>query len=556
MRTRLPGHLLISFTRYGKMKSYQKIEGEGLIVTLPNKRDLCNGDNWLTGSTVPDLIVSMSNQMWLHLQSDETIGSLGFKAVYQEIEKGSCGDPGIPAYGKRSGNSFLHGDALTFECQSAFELVGEQKITCQQNNQWSGNKPSCVFSCFFNFTAPSGIVLSPNYPEEYGNNMNCVWLIIAEPASRIHLIFNDFDIEPQFDYLTIKDDGTADSAVLGTFSGDVVPSQLASNGHITRLEFQSDHSTTGRGFNITYTTPCGGHLTAPSGVILSPGWPGYYKDSLNCEWVIEAEPKHSIKITFDRFQTEVNYDTLEIRDGPVNSSPLIGEYHGTQAPQFLISTGNYMYLLLTTDNSRSSVGFQIHYDSITLELDSCLDPGIPVNGRRHGNNFSIGSTVTFSCCPGYTLSDDAPLICEDNRQWNHALPSCEAECGASVTATEGTLLSPNYPANYENNHECIYRIETQPGKGICLRARMFKLQQGDVVKVYDGRDNTFRRLGAFTESELQGVVLNSTSNHLWLEFNTNGTGTDHGFELTYTSSRLVICKVQSNDEQAQYFAAY
>ncbi|XP_013928304.1 PREDICTED: CUB and sushi domain-containing protein 1-like, partial [Thamnophis sirtalis] len=149
----------------------------------------------LTGSSVPDLIVSMSNQMWLHLQSDDSIGSLGFKAVYQEIEKGGCGDPGVPSYGKRTGSSFLHGDSLTFECQAAFELMGERMITCQQNNQWSGNKPSCVFSCFFNFTTPSGIILSPNYPEEYGNNMNCVWLIISEPGSRIHLIFNDFDVE-------------------------------------------------------------------------------------------------------------------------------------------------------------------------------------------------------------------------------------------------------------------------------------------------------------------------------------------------------------------------
>uniref|UniRef100_A0A4W5QU46 CUB and Sushi multiple domains 2 n=1 Tax=Hucho hucho TaxID=62062 RepID=A0A4W5QU46_9TELE len=98
----------------------------------------------LTGSSVPDLIVSMSNQMWLHLQSDDTIGSQGFKATYEEIDKGGCGDPGIPAYGIRTGERFLHGDMLTFECQAAFELVGERMISCQQNNQWSGNKPSCV----------------------------------------------------------------------------------------------------------------------------------------------------------------------------------------------------------------------------------------------------------------------------------------------------------------------------------------------------------------------------------------------------------------------------
>lgn len=61
-----------------------------------------------------------------------------------EIERGGCGDPGVPAFGRRSGDRFQHGDVLTFFCQSAFELVGERSITCQHNNQWSGNKPSCV----------------------------------------------------------------------------------------------------------------------------------------------------------------------------------------------------------------------------------------------------------------------------------------------------------------------------------------------------------------------------------------------------------------------------
>ncbi|XP_026879255.2 CUB and sushi domain-containing protein 1 [Electrophorus electricus] len=735
----------------------------------------------LTGSSVPDLIVSMSNQMWLHLQSDDTIGSQGFKAIYEEIDKGGCGDPGIPAYGKRTGDSFLHGDILTFECQAAFELVGERTISCQQNNQWSGNKPSCVFSCFFNFTTPSGIILSPNYPEEYGNNMNCVWLIIAEPGNRIHLIFSDFEVEPQFDYLIVKDDGMPEPTTFGTFSGKDVPSQIASNGNIMRLEFQSDHSNTGKGFNITYTTfgqnechdpgvpvngqrfgehfllgssvlftcdegfikthgsesitcviqdgnvvwnaavprceaPCGGHLTATAGVLLSPGWPGYYKDSLNCEWVIEAGKDHAIKISFDRFQTEVNYDTLEIRDGPSSSSPLIGDYHGTQAPRFLISTGNYMYLLFTTDNSRSSEGFQIRYESVMMESDSCLDPGIPVNGKRHGNNFAIGSRVTFSCDQGYTLSDEEPIVCERNHQWNHALPSCDAlcggyiygktgtilspgfpdfypnslnctwtievshgkgvhlafhtfhledshdylliaedgtfsepvarltgsilppsikaglfgnfsaqvrfisdfsmsyegfnitfseydlepcedpgvpaysrrvgfqfgvgdslmftcfsgyrlegeskitclgggrrvwsaalprcvaECGAISMGSEGVLLSPNFPANYDNNHECIYHVQTDNGRGIQLVASTFQLREGDFLLVYDGQDSSSRLLGNFTKSEMSSDIINSTSNHLWIEFNSNGTGTNKGFKLIYTSFDLVRCE--------------
>lgn len=66
---------------------------------------------------------------------------------------------------------------------------------------------SSIVSCFFNFTTPSGVLLSPNYPQEYGNNMHCVWLIITNPESRINLAFNDLSMEKQFDFLSIKDGG-------------------------------------------------------------------------------------------------------------------------------------------------------------------------------------------------------------------------------------------------------------------------------------------------------------------------------------------------------------
>lgn len=115
---------------------------------------------------------------------------------------------------------------------------------------------SLTVSCFFNFTSPSGIVLSPNYPEDYGNHLHCVWLILARPESRIHLAFNDIDVEPQFDFLVIKDGATAEAPVLGTFSGNQLPSSITSSGHVARLEFQTDHSTGKRGFNITFTSKC------------------------------------------------------------------------------------------------------------------------------------------------------------------------------------------------------------------------------------------------------------------------------------------------------------
>lgn len=76
-----------------------------------------------------------------------------------------------------------------------------------------------------------------------------------------------------------------------------------------------------------------------------------------------------------RFQTELNYDFLEVHDGPNLLSPLIASLNGTQVPQFLFSSGNFLYLLFTTDNSRSNSGFKLFYESESaVLLTVCLLP--------------------------------------------------------------------------------------------------------------------------------------------------------------------------------------
>ncbi|MEQ2217399.1 hypothetical protein XENOCAPTIV_008798 [Xenoophorus captivus] len=151
-----------------------------------------------------------------------------------------------------------------------------------------------------------------------------------------------------------------------------------------------------------------------------------------------------------------------------------------------------------------------------------------------------------------------------------------AECGSSVTGMQGVLLSPNYPGYYGNNHECIYSIQTQPGKGLQLRARDFRLEDDDVLKVsgrsrifhnficslvcisefahlmlppthslfsfllsllevFDGSSNKARLLGVFTGNELLDETLNSTSSSMWLEFISDSENTSKGFELHFTS---------------------
>lgn len=58
-------------------------------------------------------------------------------------------------------------------------------------------------------------------------------------------------------------------------------------------------------YSFHLLAPCGGDLKAPSGIILSPGWPELYKEALNCEWIIEAPPGYPIKIIFDKWVTQI-----------------------------------------------------------------------------------------------------------------------------------------------------------------------------------------------------------------------------------------------------------
>uniref|UniRef100_A0A669P8F0 CUB and Sushi multiple domains 2 n=1 Tax=Phasianus colchicus TaxID=9054 RepID=A0A669P8F0_PHACC len=151
------------------------------------------------------------------------------------------------------------------------------------------------------------------------------------------------------------------------------------------------------------------------GTVLSPDYPEGYGNNLNCIWTIISDPGSRIHLSFNDFDLESQFDFLAVKDGDSPDSPIIG------------TSSNFIYLLFTTDNSRSNNGFKIHYESVTVNTYSCLDPGIPVHGRRYGHDFSIGSTVSFSCDPGYRLSHEEPLLCEKNHWWSHPLPTCDGK---------------------------------------------------------------------------------------------------------------------------------
>ncbi|KAK0153135.1 CUB and sushi domain-containing protein 2 [Merluccius polli] len=55
-----------------------------------------------------------------------------------------CGDPGIPAQGRREDRGFTYLSSVSFICYAPLVLVGSIRRYCQYDGTWSGTQPSCI----------------------------------------------------------------------------------------------------------------------------------------------------------------------------------------------------------------------------------------------------------------------------------------------------------------------------------------------------------------------------------------------------------------------------
>ena len=105
---------------------------------------------------------------------------------------------------------------------------------------------------------PTGDIMSPNYPDNYPHRANCKYTIAIASGLQIALVFQDFAIENhascRYDNLKIFDGANNTSPLLGTFCGTLSPGRIVSTGNMLHLEFQSDFSSSAKGFFANYTT--------------------------------------------------------------------------------------------------------------------------------------------------------------------------------------------------------------------------------------------------------------------------------------------------------------
>ncbi|CAH0558861.1 unnamed protein product [Brassicogethes aeneus] len=437
-----------------------------------------------------------------------------------------------------------------------------------------------------------GHLESPNYPEEYHPNKECIWRITVPESYQVALKFQSFEVENHdncvYDYVEIRDGLSKDSSILKVHCGYKVPDNIISSSNELMVKFVSDGSVQKAGFSalimkefdecstinhsceqdckntigsyectcrIGYELhsdgkkcedACGGIFNNGNGTITSPSFPELYPLNKNCVWEIRAAPQYRITLNFTHFDLEGNnaqqqqcdYDSVEIESLiPDDRHKSHGVFCGSRPPTIITSEGNVIRIRFSSDNSVQKTGFAAVYFT---DMDECAagDNG----GCQHECRNTLGSYIC-TCHNGYTLH-------ENGRDCK------EGGCKYEISSPFGTLGSPNYPDLYPQRRDCVWHFIATPGQRIRLAFIKFEVESHqecsyDHVDFYDGGSPEAHSLGRFCGSKVPHPIV-SSGNQLYMTFRSDNSVQRKGFSATHAT----VCggKLQATLEKKHIYS--
>ncbi|XP_052276796.1 deleted in malignant brain tumors 1 protein-like isoform X2 [Dreissena polymorpha] len=132
-------------------------------------------------------------------------------------------------------------------------------VSCRGNyyaTSTSGSAMSSQYSqCGGHFYGTSGLIKSPNYPNNYGNYEDCTYYINVPSGFSICLQFGTFVTEQNYDVLHIYDGPSTGNQELESLSGSIqqYTGNQCSSGNYLTAHFRTDGSGIRMGFEANYT---------------------------------------------------------------------------------------------------------------------------------------------------------------------------------------------------------------------------------------------------------------------------------------------------------------
>ncbi|XP_064612348.1 CUB and sushi domain-containing protein 1-like [Liolophura sinensis] len=245
----------------------------------------------------------------------------------------------------------------------------------------------------------------------------------------------------------------------------------------------------------TCEAPCGGNLTAPDGVIYSPGFPDMYPEGQVCVWRIEGAVGTIISLNFSLFDLLIGqyreHDNVSVQEE--SGKYLIKEL--TRNRNGLTILSETSTLLLTLNSIRlyrykqNVQGLKVFYRAFTPYKCSSLQEVPFIDARKiqqQPENDTV--TVEYICQYPYQVVGSPIITCLATGQWDNPEPSCAGVCGGISTRDHGAFLSPGFPAVVTSPDVCTWNIlgPNRNGLGIRVEFANVSLAEDDILAVYDG----------------------------------------------------------------------
>nr|XP_015201270.1 PREDICTED: sushi, von Willebrand factor type A, EGF and pentraxin domain-containing protein 1 [Lepisosteus oculatus] len=394
----------------------------------------------------------------------------------------SCGEPeGIPN-GSVKGDTFTFTSIIYYECDTGFQLEGNNTSTCQANKQWYGKTPRCLpVSCGSPLLPDNGTVVGNEYT--FGKQViySCNAGFVLEGATHSSCLANgswSHATPVCRQAICIRPPDIANGEVLGSQSG--YKSEV-------RYRCREGYSLRGKSLLI-----CQG----------------------NGVW--DSEPPHCVPITcdppedishgylngssfnFGEFVEYVCFPGYEVLGSSIMQCSANGSWTGTvPSCQPCLCQPPTIENGAALGNGHASVcgeevqfqceeGFKMLGPSkATCESGGVWSPGIPYCGESkcssppsvpnaiiNGSSSIYPNAITYRCKPGFEMTGQSHLICKDSGVWSEPYPACEpVSCGPPPFVSNADVIGKEFTFGNTIHYRCLegFELETKANSLSCLQ---------------------------------------------------------------------------------------
>lgn len=228
------------------------------------------------------------------------------------------------------------------------------------------------------------------------------------------------------------------------------------------------------------------NLTATSGTFNDGSGTANYFDNANCKWVIAPAGATQIHIDFTYFDTETDYDTVFVYDGPDETGNLLATWWGNTLPPTISTTAGVgaMCVVFKSDASVNYTGWEATYYTTGI-TPTCSDGEILATpsgsfsdgsgGGNYGNNQFCYWTIAPPCATSVTLSFsafdteanyDGVVIYDDISGSNQIGVYSGTTIPSNITSNTGVMVVA-FVSDYSSTYGGFTANYTSTGSGYC-----------------------------------------------------------------------------------------